>query len=221
MTGNFDIDWIADTSPVESVSVDVGFYVSEDFYYGDQNDPIALQSGKWRKPLYKPAVKSAGPWVLISSGDLVVSELVLYYEDVLSKVQRHRLNLLKYLHYFWMRPFLIYDANTVTFPWYGTSTEADRLLSTIQGAVEGEVFFDCDQCWEIDMYALNRRLHIREWDPDYQEEHLRINCPLESLQRQCREMRLKTNNVLDELKTALGDDFWSDETHRPSWVTER
>ena len=207
---NSEDNWIEETLPVEFISVDVGFLLTDGFYYGDQNDSTALLSGKWHTPLYKPRMTTWGSFVLIRSSDWSTEELVRYYKSVLTNIQKYRMDLSKCKQYFWMRPFLLYEHGVVSFPWYDTYSETNHLLTSIEEATVGEVFWDRDQGWELNMIAQEGRLYIREWDPDDSGSIPSVNmdCPLGTLQSQCTEIKLRVKRVLNDLETALGSNYW-------------
>ena len=203
-------EWIKHTVAMDDFTVDVGFLISGDFYYGAPNDWAELQSGRNRTSLHRPILTTPGNVVLVSSLGATIDDLATYYADVLANVQAHNKNIKQCLHYFWIRPYIIFAENAVGCPWYDRYYEVERFLSalvTIEG--DGEIYWDCDQGWELNVVAEGERVHIREWDPDDELVWTSIHCPSTNIKQQSRDILAKTNVVMEQLRSTFGEDYWS------------
>ena len=142
-----------------------------------------------------------------------VTELTEYYKDVIRLEQRHKKKIATQEEYFWMRPVIYrHDDFAVRFPWYDTYDESKHFLENLESVNDDEVFWDRDQCWELAVYAKDGRLYIREWDPDDEEDHVRINCPRDQLCGQVAFVRQRFDRIMDQLRAGLGHDYWSHKT---------
>lgn len=203
-------EWISRATPVEAVSVDVGFLISESFYHGPENGFTREQWQQLREPLYRPKAERYGDHMLSSVLDESAAELVRYYQDVLRLVARHRKQIGHQSQYFWMRP-LIYARGefAITFPWYDTWGEATPVLAALAGPGEGVLFHDLEQGWEFHAYAEGDCLFLRQGDFDSGEEHLAVAAGRAQVASQVPAVRERVDRLVRELSAALGRDYWS------------
>jgi len=203
-------EWISRAKPVEAVRVDVGFLISESFYYGPELEFTQEQWQLLRKPLYQPKVERYGDYLLSSELSESAAELLWYYQDVLRLVARHRKPIGKKSQYFWMRPLIFVRGEfAITFPWYDTWGEATPVLDALAGPGEGLLFHDQEQGWEFHAFAEGDRLFFRQGDSDSGEEHLAIATDRARLGGQIPAVRERVGRLVQELSTALGRDYWS------------
>jgi hypothetical protein len=186
--------------------MDIGFLIHDDLYYGDPNDPLALSSGRWRAPLYKPHFNVQYQYVYTGDPTWNTEQLVRYYDDVTRKLLRYRVPLKGSSHYFWTKIYLKLDDEYVKFPWYSTIDDVTSLLAALTKATEGEVFYDVDDGWEIIMLARNGTLFLREW---YSDANTAYSFDLALVQNQAHELLNRINPIMDHLRTALAADYWS------------
>jgi len=71
----------------------------------------------------------------------------------------------------------------------------------------GEVFYDRDQCWELADWADREHMFFREWDPDYQQEHILAKWRKQLIQKEFLELRDRLANVLDQLRAGVGQHY--------------
>ncbi len=203
-------EWISRAKPVEAVSVDVGFLISENFYYGPDNGFTQEQWQKLREPLYRPQVEQYGDYLLSSELSESAVELVRYYQDVLRLVARHRKEIGQQSQYFWMRPVIFARGEfAITFPWYDTWEEATPVLDALAGSGEGLLLHDLDQGWEFHAFAEGDRLFLRQGDFDSDEEHFAIAADRAQLGGQVPAVRERVGRLMQELSAALGRDYWT------------
>ena len=208
MTSMDNLEWTKTAKHVDNASLDVGFVISDSFYYGADNDFTPEEWESSRTRITQPELPKFGDFVLGEDvGD--AGELLKYYRDVLILAKEHNKQIENRSSYFWIRP-LIYkrDEFAITFPWYDTYEEIRRFLESAEEHKEGQVFWDRDQCWELTAHARNGRLYIREWDPDYEEEHVSVSLDFASLRSQIEPTRNRIDNILTQLRAALGKDYW-------------
>lgn len=203
-----ELEWTKTAKPVDHASLDVGFVISDSFYYGADNDFTLEEWESSRTKITQPKLSKFGDFVLSSDvGD--VGELLNYYRDVLILAKEHKKRIENRSSYFWIRP-LIYERDefAITFPWYDTYEETKRFLESVEEKEEGQVFWDRDQCWELTAHARDGRLYLREWDPDYEEEHVSVSVDFASLRSQIKPTKNRTESILTQLRAALGRDYW-------------
>jgi hypothetical protein len=203
-------EWISRVMPVEVVIVDVGFLISESFYYGPENGFTQEQWQQLREPLYRPKVERYGDYLLSSELSDSAAELVRYYQDVLRLVARHRKEIGQQSQYFWTRPLIFARGGfAITFPWHDTWGEATPVLDALAGPGEGLLFHDLEQGWEFHAFAEGDRLFLRQGNFDSGEEHFAIATDRAKLGGQVPAVRDRVGRLVQELSAALGRDYWS------------
>ena len=205
-----DPEWVSRTRPVGAAVVEVGFLISDSFYFGPEDDFSPEQWQSLREPLYQPAIERHGNYVLTSALAETPAELVKHYADVIRARDRHGKRWTKQPTYFWIRP-LIFSPGTfeISFPWYDTWEESEPLLDALERSGEGEIFSDLDQGWEVAIVASGGRLLMRQGDFDSGEEQECVSCDRTYLTRQVPLLRDRCERMLSELRRALGHDYWS------------
>lgn len=203
-------DWISRAQPAETARIDVGFLISDTFYFGPENNFTEEEWLTLRAPLYKPRVERYGDFVLSAALSESPAELVRYYQDVVRLVSLHGRKIDQAVQYFWMRP-LIYSRGefAIEFPWYDTWEEAIPLLNSLAATGDGMVFEDLDQGWEVHVFADRDRLFVRQGDFDSGEEHFVVAASRMQFVRQVQEVRQRVGSLLQDLTAELGRDYWS------------
>lgn len=203
-------DWISRAKPVDPVSVDVVFLVSETFYYGPENGFTAEQWETLREPLYSPKVDRYGKYVLSEALDGSADELVRYYQDVVRLAARHRKELKTDSSYFWIRPLIFARGELdITFPWYDTWAEAAPVLDALASPDDGQLFRDMDQGWDFEAFAEAERLFLRRGNSDSGEDLFIIATRRAAVMSQIPTVRGRVERLLQQLTAAMGRDYWS------------
>jgi len=208
-------DWFDSAILVENAFVEVGFVLFSDFYYGpDRHTDIAEK--KLIEPLYVPNIpRSAEKLATTNEVQGQINELIKYYSDVVRLSKKHQKSFEQVRQYFWLRLFIKNSDGSfyVSFPWYDTLSEMESLLKNLASPpASGEVHWDRDQCWELEMDAHNEMLFVREWDPDYEEVHVTAKLPLLSLAESSSAALERARAIIATLSSALSVDAWT--THK-------
>ncbi|ESA35852.1 hypothetical protein N836_10005 [Leptolyngbya sp. Heron Island J] len=203
-------DWINNTTVADNIVVEIGFLIASSFYTGPENDFTPEQWETAREPLYSPNVERYGDFILSGVVAEDVPELVAYYKDVLRLADLHGKDCDQQGHYFWMRPLVLQRGLfAMTFPWYDTMSETDSFLQQIKATDDGQIFWDIDQGWEMEAFALGDWLYLRESNPDENEDHFLIKCNKKQLQSQLDPLLSQIGNILRKLRYEVGADYWS------------
>ena len=202
-------EWVARAKRVEAATVDVGFLVSDSFYFGPDYD---ISSELWRtlrEPLYRPAVELCRSCALTRALVDSPGEMITYYRDVLRLCDKHGKQWSHQPSYFWLRPLLYSPGQfDISFPWYDTWDETRPVLDVLERGGEGEIFSDLEQGWEVTMFAADGRLFIRQGDFDSGEELKCVSCDHAALAGQVGPVRSRCERLLNEMRAALGFDYW-------------
>ena len=205
-----DIDWLDATNSVDAVELDIGFIIRDTFYHGEPNNFTPEDWETLREPLCQPDIKLYGNFALASNVESKVEALLDYYQDVIRLANKHGKNIQDQRSYFWLRPLIYrHEEFTVSFPWHDTHAESQRFLDSVAAPSDGEIFWDRDQGWELTVYGKDGRTYIREWNPDDNEEHIRINCPSRQLCEQVAGVRERVDQIIGQLRSHFDHDYWS------------
>jgi hypothetical protein len=194
--------WVNKATFLDSVTVEVGFCISDSFYYGPENRMTDREWQEMREALYQPKIKQREGLVVTSAVQYHVEELFRYYQNVLSLSEKH--NRLISQDYFWMRPIIYSPERTImTFPWYDTWTEAENFLQQVSTDKCGPIFSDIEQGWKADIYATADKLFFQ------QDNNLSTGCHRQNFHKQLPSLRERAQKILNELQSHLGKDYWS------------
>jgi hypothetical protein len=148
--------WFADAKRITSLDAEICFLLQDDFYYGPDSYPEVAER-KEVEPLPSPQIERHVP-SMVRSAEAVghEEELAKYYREVIRVARKHRKSFNDIRQYFWMR-FWLWNTDEeihISFPWYDTYSEIDRFLTSVSGNSDGQLFWDADQGWELDVHAL-------------------------------------------------------------------
>jgi hypothetical protein len=189
-------EWYSQTQPVEDIEAEICFLLQED-----------CGGHRLQLPTFPRVVQQ-----LVRTAELEGKEesLADYYRQVLDLAQKERRPFNEVQHHFWLRLFFWKSAAfTASFPWYDSYSEMLPVLDGIMSGTPGELIYDRDQCWEINIDVHDGRLYIREWDPDYEEIHVLVTLPLSPLQTLIPALKKRTEDRIARLTQLLGTDYWT------------
>ena len=205
-------DWFESATLVEDATVEVGFLLFPDFYYGPDRHPYIAER-KEVEPLSIPAfARSTKCIATTTEAEPHVDELIRYYSDVVRLSRKYGKSFNQVRQYFWLRLAISNPDKSfyVSFPWYDTLSEMETLLAALSDPpVNGEVHWDRDQCWELEIDAYNNMLYVREWDPDYEEVHVVGKFPLLALASSSQATLVRARKIIASLSDALTEDAWT------------
>ncbi len=192
--------------------MEFAFLLAPTLYYGPDSHP-AVSERKEVEPLCVPQFERAQPSVATSHEALGhIDELLDYYRDVIRKANKHRLSFERIRTHFWLRLGIFNSEKSMylSFPWYDTINEMEPILQSFANpSVEGELFWDRDQSWELQVIAQGQFLYIREWDPDYEETHVLAKIPRDALAEASADALQRGRAVVSELARGVGVDVWT------------
>lgn len=153
-------EWAGRARRAERPVLEVGFLVWEDFYYGPVIDYTAEQRQTLREPLHQPALPYYHRHVnyaLTSVLERSAGELVRHYQDAIRLAEKHGIPVPR--SHFWISPFILFpDGTVVPFSEAETREYAEHVLSALETPGEGEIFYGCEQGWEVTVVAAADRL---------------------------------------------------------------
>ena len=159
--------------------------------------------------------------VRTSEAEQNVAELARYYSDVIELGRKHNMTFNHISHYFWMR-FWIWNTDAevhIGFPWYDTQSEIDRFITSVSQNSDGQVFWDADQGWELEIHASGEKQYARLRDPDYDETHAIVCYPVDTLLNQLATLQSRTKSIIASLASAIGRDVWTRRDEWPDYLT--
>jgi hypothetical protein len=213
-------DWFADAKHVTALEVESCFMLQEDFYYGPDSFP-ELNERKLVEPLKQPGIHRHVPSLLrTSEAENNVEELARYYADVISLAKRHQLPFNHISHYFWMRFWIWNTAAEIhlSFPWYDTQSEIDGFIQSVIEKTDGQVFWDADQGWELEIHAFYDKHFARLRDPDSNETHAIVSYPGNALTGQLLSLQSRSRLIIERLTSIIGRDLWTRHVEWPEFL---
>jgi hypothetical protein len=205
--------WFTTAKCIPEPEVEVVFLLAPDFYFGPDTYP-ALVERKQVESLRLPACVAQGQRVITSKqADAHLDQLVLYYSDVVRAARKNGKDFNGLRNYFWMR-LGIFSADEDTyigFPWLDSLKEVGQVLESLAAPPTiGEVYWNRDQGWEIQIHIDADNFYIQESDPDANEVHAVAKAPRHWLSARAVETLSRSRSVVARLAAALRDDAWTD-----------
>lgn len=205
--------WFATAPCIPEPSVEVAFLLAPDFYFGPDSYPAIIER-KEVEPLRQPACVEPGARAITSEqADAHLDQLVDHYCDVVRAARKHGQDFNRLRSYFWMRLGIFSPTEGVSFgfPWLDSMNEIGGVLESIASAPSsGEVYWDRDQGWEIQIHADPDHFYLQESDPDREEIHAVAKVPRQWLSQHATETLHRARSVVARLSEALKEDAWTD-----------
>ncbi|QQP96626.1 hypothetical protein [Lysobacter enzymogenes] len=205
-------DWLPHTQDLPSLQANLCFLIHDRFYYGPDHpaDPNDLE--RLTVPLSAPRIPVAHATVVTAAEALGHErELADYYRQIVRLAREHGRPFNSIRHCFWLRLWL-WNADrqtSVSFPWYDSYSEIDRVLKALAETDSGEVFYDVEQGWDMKIHAQDGAVYFLESDPDDDDAQLAIRVPREPLVQQVRALRESAQALIARLTEELGADVWT------------
>ena len=201
--------WMSEATRAELRLLDIGFVVSDSYYYGPDKDFTQEQWAELREPIPDPGIDKVHGYISFSSVEDDVGPVVEYYENVGRLAGKHRKPLGPRSPYTWIRPFISFgEKSCITCPWYDTKEEAESFLSSFALQAEGEIVGDTDQGWELVACVKGGIAYFHEWDPDYEQGHVSICCDYPPVYEAAKCAQIRLNKVIAQLHEKLGVNYW-------------
>lgn len=202
--------YLSQTEFIAHLKVDVGFLISDDFYYGDENEWTDEEWKTQRQLLEKPTQELYGRYALSEAFEGKEEQLISYYASVLQAIKDHNKSRKAGDSCFWLRPIVYQqEVNEISFPWYDTFVEALSFLEALTKNEDGWIFDDMDQGWQVAVYAEGDKFHFiqRNWEVDEPVWLASGNrAALSSMAKQCI---VRVKKQIELLTAALGADYWT------------
>jgi len=202
--------YLSQTTFIPGLTVDVGFIISNDFYYGDENEWTEEEWKTQRQLLDKPALPLYGNYALSEAFEENETQLVQYYASVLKAIKEHDKIRKAGDSCFWLRPVVYQkEVDAISFPWYDTFVEALSFLKALESNEEGWIFDDLDQGWQVAVYAEGDKFHFiqRNWEVD--EPVWLASGNRTELAAMAKKCIIRVKKQIELLTAQLGADFWT------------
>lgn len=215
--------WFTEAKRISSLEAEVCFLIQDDFYFG----PDSFSDVSERKeiePLPAPAIPRHVPSMVRSSEAIGhESELADYYRSVLRVARSHGKSFNEIQHYFSIR-FWLWNTEQqihISFPWYDTFSEIDRFFVDVSSDSDGQVFWDVDQGWELEVHSCNGEYFFRLRNPDDDETYAIATVPVDALLSVIQPLRSRTESIIRTLSTSVGRDLWTSQVEWADFCTPK
>lgn len=202
-----DRGWTIRSIDVRSPKVEVRFVTKDRFFTGHDN-PIEIADPANYVPLPRPGT---GDSVSIAelAGD--VKPLARYYREVVTRSKALGRSFPSFCNYFWMRLGVVWEGGGVSFPWYDTWGDMEGLLGWLDGAADGDGWFDLHQGWELQVARMDSSFFLREGNGQG-VEGANVRMDRDALLEEVSIARNDVTGTIEELTGYLGKDVWSKRT---------
>ncbi|WP_156480573.1 hypothetical protein [Aquipseudomonas alcaligenes] len=218
-----ELDWVKQSKNIDYLDLEVCFQLHDNFYIGDPNSHEQLQDEKYRETVKLPPFERVVPTMARTSEAIGhTNELASYYKNLIEKSVGRNKPFNEIRQYFWLR---LWFWNTeedvhVSFPWYDSLSEMQQLFSWLKGHPE-EPYIDMDQGWQIEAVRIGENVHIRQSDPDCDEEYANVSVPFEVFFNKANEVENRAQQIITNLSKELGVDVWSKYLQDARFGTEK
>lgn len=199
-----DRAWLEQSVDAPRASVEVSFFVSDEFY----RDPNNLDE----EPLQLPFGESLqGDGNLISASDALAKPqpLVTYYKEVLSLATEYSQTYDEIRRFFWLRLRILSEAGEIGFPWYDHVEEIDGVLDWLTSSRDGDQWHDVERGWEMIALRKGAKVHFREGMYDQGEEQENLAFSIEELSASAAQTRSIISELIPKLVSKIGEDYWT------------
>ncbi len=205
----YDKRWHDSAPLVEDAAVEIKFRLNAHFNYGPE---YGAQDPRDMEPLRMPMFPHAAElWVTTIEAEPYMEQLIRHYADVLRLIEKHGKSFHRKRSYFSLYLFIENPSRSFDVQLGDTClSRMERVIRALsRPPPSGEVFFDSDQCWEVEIDAHDGMLYIRESDPHDQEVYNVGKMPLLSLAASSTAALTRARKIVACLTAALGLDAWT------------
>lgn len=202
--------WIAYAPVSAEIEVEVAFLIKDSFYFGPDDDLTDESKQRFSEPIYQPALAmQANRRVLSSEVQRNPEELIKYYRDVIRLAGKHGKPLSPAGPYFWLRPVILKSSSElVSFGWSDTFAEAVRFLSSTRTSTDGQLFWNVDQGWHVEIIGQGADIFVRAGDPHYKRTFRCFGTSRERFSEQSSTIEGRIRRIKSILIDAIGTNYW-------------
>ncbi|MEL7130103.1 MAG: hypothetical protein AAGK23_11195 [Pseudomonadota bacterium] len=201
-----DRSWISRSTFAESAEAEISFCLATTF----NPDPNSLEDAS---AIALPGFvgHNVEGFEDIPSSDVVGNEqrLINHYKAVLRLADQHGQTYNEFDHHMWLRLHIGWEEKVVGFPWYDTLELMENLFSWLSCAVDGDLWSDAEEGWEMIVLRSASNIHFRWGGFDQGGEHANIAFPRESLLSSISILKERIRLLIDRLAAEIGEDYWS------------
>ena len=137
----------------DSLVIEIGFNICEDFYYGPSNDFTSEQWEQLSEPLPRPNYKLfENLYALSRDVQTNPADLIAYYQAVLRLANKYSKKLPPHDPLFWIKPMIIDEhQRVISFCYMDTFPDSESWAEAILKQEEEFVWGNGDQGWEIEI----------------------------------------------------------------------
>lgn len=216
-----EMDWIKNSKEIDSLELEVCFQLQDTFYIGDPNSHEQLQDEKYHEPLELPAFERVVPTMARTSEAIGNTEaLAAYYKSIIEKAAVLKKPFNEIRQDFWLRLWLWNTEQDVhiSFPWYDSLSEMQQFFSWLKNNPE-DPYVDMDQGWQIEAILEGDHIHIRQIDPDFNEEYSNVSVPFAKFLQAANKVEARAQEIIASLAKELGVDVWTKYLNNASFGT--
>lgn len=207
-------NWTKSSKLITDLESEICYLINDNFFIGNPNDTSQFQNAELNVAL-KPLKINREAKQIVTTKEAFNNEIQLseYYKSILELKKKHKKSFNEVHHLFWLRLWIwnSKDEIYITFPWYDTINEFKRFFRIFDNNKTGEIFYDGDQGWQLQVEADNDFYYIRQINPEENDLVLQnIKIDKISLKKSILELEKNINIQIKKLTSLTGIDLWTD-----------
>lgn len=204
--------WSQQSKEIQNLEVEICYLLSDKFFKGNPNNRTQIQDETQYELIQLPTFnRVVDQMARTSEVEGNESELGEFYKVIAQKAKDYHQSFNGIRHYFWLRLWFWHSESNVriSFPWYDTFSEMQRLFQAMNTEKTGLIFEDLDQGWGIEIEADEEFFYIRLSDSDTEEEYENIKTKKSLMLEKILKVEERAIFQIKVLTKKLGADVWT------------
>ncbi|MTI33379.1 hypothetical protein [Xanthovirga aplysinae] len=202
--------YLPHTKYIKDLHLDIGYLITEQFFFGATAHIPNTEWLKKRATLYKPQIKLFEGFVLSEYLEGYEREMELYFLNVQELAQKYDKQLENGDPYFWVAPLVFKkDVGVMGFPWFDTFQQAKYTLQLFQANNEGTIFYGRQPQWELTVHADQHKFYFIYRNPEENTNLWLINTDKAPIQQKVTESLKRTEKQIAHFSKTTGVDYWN------------
>ncbi|GAB1858632.1 hypothetical protein MHTCC0001_34720 [Flavobacteriaceae bacterium MHTCC 0001] len=207
-------NWTNSSKLTTDLESEICYQISNSFFIGNPNDPNQFQNTDLNVAIKLPQIDRKVKEI-VTTKEVFGNEVQLseYYKSIIELKEKHNKSYREVHHLFWLRLWILNSKEKIyiSFPWYDTINEFKRFFRIFDENKTGQIFYDIDQGWQLEILADNHFYYIRQTNPDDSDLIIQnIKTDKVSLKNSIKKLEENINSQIEKLTNLIGIDLWTD-----------
>ena len=200
------------TEYVKDLHLDIGYLVTEKFFFGATAHISNTEWLKKRAPLYRPRIKLFEGLVLSEDLEGFEREMERYFFNIQELAEKYNKPLEEGDPYFWVAPLIFKKGiEVIGFPWFDSFHQARKTLQLLQADKEGPIFYGRQSNWELIVYADQHKFYFISRNPEENTNLCLVNTDKAPIRQKISQTLERTEKQIARFTKITGIDYWAGE----------